>query len=722
MRFSLQTQEARPPRAGGLLGRNGGGRTTRHRPGGRAAPRAQLSERLVGLTLLLLPLIIPSLYVFTVARHSAFVIGITNVDYFPQVDWALRLQWGAWEEWVNWKWPAGMAWLIRMGLGLGIDVSRFGQALSMFGGALGLLGTYLLARAATGSLGVALVCQAFVALNPTYLFYGGFEGTDMPAAGLQILSLGCLALGLQIRETSPRGRLLLVALAGLSAGLAYPIRYTAMLTIATGGLVLVAAALGNRRASDVRTLVLFGGGSLVGAAPQWIPTWIVTGRPLNNDQGPNVWFDVFQKTDYIGEWNQAPPGITTLGVFLLDPSRFVSHWWSNFSAFWVAPDWQILVMPLMFAGQVGLGLLALLGRNVPLVLRMLLLLYVLLHVVALSIMHLEFRFLLVLLPVLTLGAAWPLAMLLAALSRRLGRWSALGGHAAGALVAMAGLIVAIPVALPYATSQPRLTDKVTVASDVLRGAGLQNPNEVLSTELDLQDLGDPTRLRYPQAYWVAPGHESLTALLDDARSKRFRFLLYGRDGPRSYPKLTDLARPESRPAGLIPIYSDPVLHQLAIYRLAPEIPPPPPVSLQFDGGVALAGVRVTAARRAASPAGWMVGVYLRWAPQNALPRSYKVFVHLVDEQGRLVAQDDGVPAVWTYPTTAWKGGETLIDFHSIALADPIPARLSMLVGLYDEQTGERLGRLDAGRERVDDKAHVGTLTLEGGAARFRPLS
>src|SRR6266540_3697296 len=83
-----------------------------------------------------IPLAVPLLYVLAIARHNAFVIGVTNLDYFPQIDWALRLQWDAWQHWVYWKWPVGLAWLIRLALGLGIDSERFGQALATVGGTL----------------------------------------------------------------------------------------------------------------------------------------------------------------------------------------------------------------------------------------------------------------------------------------------------------------------------------------------------------------------------------------------------------------------------------------------------------------------------------------------------------------------------------------------------------------------------------------------------------
>lgn len=70
--------------------------------------------------------------------------------------------------------------------------------------------------------------------------------------------------------------------------------------------------------------------------------------------------------------------------------------------------------------------------------------------------------------------------------------------------------------------------------------------------------------------------------------------------------------------------------------------------------------------------------------------SYRVFVHLVDEAGQILAQSDGEPAAWTRPTTGWLTGEIVLDEHELDLTN-VPARSYRLnVGLYDPQSGERV--------------------------------
>jgi len=82
---------------------------------------------------------------------------------------------------------------------------------------------------------------------------------------------------------------------------------------------------------------------------------------------------------------------------------------------------------------------------------------------------------------------------------------------------------------------------------------------------------------------------------------------------------------------------------------------------------------------------------LVWRADAETPVDYRVFVHLVDNAGAIIAQSDAAPAGWTRPTTGWLPGEYVLDTHTLTLPDPLPAGpLSLRVGLYDPQSGERL--------------------------------
>lgn len=85
---------------------------------------------------------------------------------------------------------------------------------------------------------------------------------------------------------------------------------------------------------------------------------------------------------------------------------------------------------------------------------------------------------------------------------------------------------------------------------------------------------------------------------------------------------------------------------------------------------------------------------LYWKLDSAaqLPTARKVFVHVTDtpEDQNRIAEHDGRPANWTLPTTCWLPGQVIRDTHPITVdPDARPGDYYVLVGLYDEFTGER---------------------------------
>ncbi|MBE2223746.1 MAG: hypothetical protein IAF02_19560, partial [Anaerolineae bacterium] len=84
-------------------------------------------------------------------------------------------------------------------------------------------------------------------------------------------------------------------------------------------------------------------------------------------------------------------------------------------------------------------------------------------------------------------------------------------------------------------------------------------------------------------------------------------------------------------------------------------------------------------------------VTLVWQAESETPISYRVFVHLLGSDGEIISQSDGEPVSWSRPTTGWLPGEILQDSHTLTFpADAPEGSLSLRVGLYDAETGERL--------------------------------
>ncbi|MFO7538016.1 MAG: hypothetical protein R6X32_08140, partial [Chloroflexota bacterium] len=83
---------------------------------------------------------------------------------------------------------------------------------------------------------------------------------------------------------------------------------------------------------------------------------------------------------------------------------------------------------------------------------------------------------------------------------------------------------------------------------------------------------------------------------------------------------------------------------------------------------------------------------LYWQARQRPDVAYTVFIHLQDSAGQIVAQRDVMPQNGRLPTTCWQTGETIVDSHTLSLADLPPDRYTLQTGLYEQASGERLGQ------------------------------
>lgn len=108
----------------------------------------------------------------------------------------------------------------------------------------------------------------------------------------------------------------------------------------------------------------------------------------------------------------------------------------------------------------------------------------------------------------------------------------------------------------------------------------------------------------------------------------------------------------------------------------------------FAGGITLQGWRV-------DPQQDGTQVTLFWQTDGPLDQDLSVFVHVVDEAGRLIAQHDAAPDSGRFPATAWPAGVTIPDRHVLSvpgLGDAVRLR----AGLYLPGSGVRLPLREGG--------------------------
>ncbi len=130
-------------------------------------------------------------------------------------------------------------------------------------------------------------------------------------------------------------------------------------------------------------------------------------------------------------------------------------------------------------------------------------------------------------------------------------------------------------------------------------------------------------------------------------------------------------------------------------------PPQPQIELavNFNNQIKLVGLDTAASSLQPGDA---LPVTLHWRAQATPDKSWTVFVHLLNEQGDIVAQQDQVPGAGRFPTTGWLPEEYIIDPYTLHLpADGPPGEYRLEIGLYDPNDFSRLPVIEAG-EIVND--------------------
>ncbi len=133
-----------------------------------------------------------------------------------------------------------------------------------------------------------------------------------------------------------------------------------------------------------------------------------------------------------------------------------------------------------------------------------------------------------------------------------------------------------------------------------------------------------------------------------------------------------------------------------IYKTGPEISEksyPYPIDAMIGEDIHLLGYDYKPSQ--AKP-GDTVQVTLYWEALNSPTGDYTVFTHLLDAQGRLVAQSDSQPQSGKYPTYLWDQNERIMDQYQLVIpVETPPGNYEISVVMYSLETLERLPIIDS---------------------------
>ncbi len=141
--------------------------------------------------------------------------------------------------------------------------------------------------------------------------------------------------------------------------------------------------------------------------------------------------------------------------------------------------------------------------------------------------------------------------------------------------------------------------------------------------------------------------------------------------------------------------------RLAVYGIAPPARlPAQTIDAAFGGEIWLKSYQLDMEQ--AHPGG-MLTITLYWQAEQIPSARYKVFVHLLDAENRVVAQRDGEPVGDLRLTTTWRAGEMIADHYGILIEpETPPGEYRIEVGLYRADSGARLPILGRDGQAMGD--------------------
>jgi mannosyltransferase len=150
--------------------------------------------------------------------------------------------------------------------------------------------------------------------------------------------------------------------------------------------------------------------------------------------------------------------------------------------------------------------------------------------------------------------------------------------------------------------------------------------------------------------------------------------------------------------------------RLAVYGVAPDRRGPTQnLDARVGDGIILAGFQVDQSEAQAED---VLTVTLYWQVVQTPAERYKVFVHLLDANDRVVAQRDGEPLGDMRLTTTWRPGERLADNYGVVVGPGIePGSYRVEMGMYRAADGTRLPIVAPTGQLAGDHLILGMLNV-----------
>lgn len=139
-------------------------------------------------------------------------------------------------------------------------------------------------------------------------------------------------------------------------------------------------------------------------------------------------------------------------------------------------------------------------------------------------------------------------------------------------------------------------------------------------------------------------------------------------------------------------------------KTIPELP------VEFEQSIRLEGYELTRER---FKRGELLGLVLYWRAIQKLDKDYTVFVHLVDENGRIIEGYDSQPRDGNTPTSSWRAGVLMPDGRVFPIPEDAPFghTLRLEIGLYYLPTMQRLSIVNSGGNPIGDTLIIGPLSI-----------